>query len=530
MKYADLHCHPHMRSYYWLSNHRKKMIKKGWYHPWTVIISNFKKIGSGKRASGYSQCDYVQLWNSDTRLIFNALYPLEKGFMQSGTGSSGGGKKFLKILMGWLLHDTTFRRDIAQGIYMNLPQKLVNMFQSEQYDYWEALQQEYEFVIDKSNIKTESNLLAAGIPRTIFQNKKKNKQKHPEYYVAEGTYRIPEHRQELKDCINNGVITTILTIEGAHSLGTDTAPPSTILDRVDHIKNNWKYPLFFITFAHHFNNYLCGHAHSLPDSARLLLNQDKGRDVGFSKDGMNVLRKLLAIDKNNASIKEESYRILIDVKHMNAISRKQYYEVVNECYDKGDVIPVIASHCGYGGVKTLDDFISNEPNENDNTFDDSGRFYAWNINLSDEDVRIVHKTYGLIGISFDQRVLGVPMGKSEKGMKSEPETVWENIKAMLEVISSTPGLSIKEKKRAWDLFSIGTDYDGYIDPIDKYPTAIHFRNFRKDLVEMIEKEMKTDSPPECIKLLDDKLTPMVAADKICWQNARDFVITNYPNK
>jgi hypothetical protein len=42
--------------------------------------------------------------------------------------------------------------------------------------------------------------------------------------------------------------------------------------------------------------------------------------------------------------------------------------------------------------------------------------------------------------------------------------------------------------------------------------------------------MKSNSPAECLKLLDDDLTPMVAVDKICWRNARDFVLANYPEK
>jgi microsomal dipeptidase-like Zn-dependent dipeptidase len=511
-----------------MSNRKKRMMRKGWYHPWTVIISNFKKIAAGKRASGYSQCDFVQLWNSDTRLVFNALYPLEKGFMKSDAGPSGGSKQFLKRIMGRLLHDSTFRRDIAQGIYMNLPQKLVNKFQSDEYDYWEALQEEYEFVISRNNLETESNLLSGGFFRTIFQNEKRNRDKHPEYYKATGTFRIPKDREELKECINNGVITTILTIEGAHSLGTDTASPAAVLERIDHIKKNWDYPLFFITFAHHFNNFLCGHAHSLPDTARLLLNQDDGRDVGFNNDGLAVLRKFLAIDEKNDPKKADGHRVLIDVKHMNAKSRKQYYKIVDACMKKGENIPVIASHCGYAGVKSLDDFIVNEPNENDSTFDESGRFYAWNINLCDEDIKMVHKTHGLIGISFDQRVLGVPMGKIDKGMKSELKTVWENIKEMLNVICEDDELSDAEKKQAWDIFSIGTDYDGYIDPIDPYPTALNFRNFRKDLLDIIQKEMDENSDTACLKVLDDKLTPMIAVDKICWRNARDFVLENYP--
>ena len=90
-----------------------------------------------------------------------------------------------------------------------------------------------------------------------------------------------------------------LTIEGAHIFGGTALDEATVLGRIDFIKKEWDHPLFFITFSHHFDNGLCGHAHSLPEVATFVLNQEKAMNEGFTALGWKVIRKLLAIDENN---------------------------------------------------------------------------------------------------------------------------------------------------------------------------------------------------------------------------------------
>src|SRR5210317_20452 len=79
-RYADLHCHPHMRSFNWLHNHRKPETKSK-YNPWWIILPKKKSENKGVRAAAYTQCDMAKITNGNLKLGFLSLYPLEKGWV-----------------------------------------------------------------------------------------------------------------------------------------------------------------------------------------------------------------------------------------------------------------------------------------------------------------------------------------------------------------------------------------------------------------------------------------------------------------
>ena len=76
-RFADLHCHPHMRSFNWLHKHRKPEIKSK-YNPWWIIFPKKKPEEKGKRAAAYSQCDMAKVITGNSQLAFLSLYPLIK--------------------------------------------------------------------------------------------------------------------------------------------------------------------------------------------------------------------------------------------------------------------------------------------------------------------------------------------------------------------------------------------------------------------------------------------------------------------
>ena len=202
----------------------------------------------------------------------------------------------------------------------------------------------------------------------------------------------------------------VLTIEGMHALGTDTNLDK-VEERIMELKK-WDQPVFFVTFAHHFNNFLGGHAHSLPDALRLLSDQTDGLNGDILPEGKRAIRMLLSLDSGLERDASLGRRILIDLKHTSALTRKWYYKVVSSAMDKGDTIPVILSHVGYSGWDTLQETIEYAPQENDNDLKDG--FYPWNINACGEDVRWAAKTGGLVGLCFDQRILGDKKRQSQQ--------------------------------------------------------------------------------------------------------------------
>lgn len=532
-KFSDLHCHNHMRAHLHMQEKRESYEKKDEFSPWTVISSNRAGYVKGKMGASYSQCDLVKAWNGNVRLTFNSLYPLERQFVLGLDKINTS--DLLNIAIGISTHDKLPLRDLIQTFYMRIPLETVNYVQSNKYDYWESLNREYAFVLLDSGKTIESNKIhTSGILRRIFENEKKRKTKFKKELWAENArYLIPESKKELEESLqSDDEITMILTIEGSHALGTDLLEKDKIsIDeiskRIQLIKNEWKVPVFFMTFSHHFNNNLCGHAHSIPDKGKILLNQVHNMNEGFTDFGKRIVLELLGLNENFEKDPKLGYRILIDVKHMSACGRQEYYEhIIKPCLAKGDVIPVIASHCGFSGIQTLQDHIDNFHLEKDDYCDPSKKFNAWNINVCEEDIIMIVKTGGLFGLSFDQRILGIKK-KNKKSKRNGIELLWDNIEGIAKSAYANPNLSESEKPKIWKCMTLGTDFEGLIDPIDHYPTVLEFELFSNNLIFVIEQARKNPEAPHLTHLKSREDTEALV-DDFCYNNAEAFVRANYP--
>lgn len=528
-KFSDLHCHNHMRAHFQMQEKQKKFERKDEFSPWTVIASSKKSEDAGKMGASYSQMDLVKCWNSNLRLTFNSLYPLERQFVK-GFKPTIGEDKWFKFLVSFATSHKLPLRDFIQVAYMRIPDKVVDYVQSDFYDYWDSLRRELAFVIkDSGKVIAKNEIHVPGAILAQYKAEIKRSSRFPQEYIAKNAcYRVPKSKAELDSSLaNDNEITMVLTIEGAHSLGTDRANVDEISKRVQEIKKGWAVPIFFITFAHHFDNKLCGHAHSIPDQGKLLLKQNTNMNKGFNPNGRRILKEILGLDQNLEKDPALGYRILIDVKHMSATSRKEYYsEVVLPCLQKGDKIPVIASHCGYSGISTLDEHIKLMPKEKDDYTDATGKFNAWNINMCDEDIEIIVKTQGLFGLSFDQRILGIT--KKEKETKRNGiQLIWENIEAIVKSAYSNPNLTDVQKPQIWKSITIGTDFEGLIDPVNPYPTALEFELMANNLVFEVDQARK-DPKAKHLAHLKSREDVEKAVDDFCYNNADAFVKTNFP--
>jgi len=522
-----------MRAHLHMQEKRSTYEKKDEFSPWTVISSNRAGYVKGKMGASYSQCDLVKAWNGNVRLTFNSLYPLERQFVLGLDKINSS--DLLNIVVGVSTHDKLPLRDLIQTFYMRIPRKTVNHVQSEKYDYWESLQREFEFVLMDSGKRIDCNKIhTTGVIRRIFENEKKRATKfRDELWAENAMYLIPESAEALAESLqSDDEITMILTIEGSHALGTDQLEKGKIsIDeiskRIQLIKNEWKVPVFFITFSHHFNNNLCGHAHSIPDKGKILLNQVNNMNKGFTDHGRRIVLELLGLDNNLQKDSNLGYRILIDVKHMSACGRQEYYKhIVRPCLAKGDKIPVIASHCGFSGVKTLQDHINCFHKEKDDYSDESKKYNAWNINICEEDIEMIVKTDGLFGLSFDQRILGITK-ESKKTKRNGIELLWDNIEGIAKSAFGNDNLSETEKSKIWKCMTLGTDFEGLIDPIDHYPTVLEFELFSNNLIFEIEQARK-DPKAKHLAHLKSREDTEALVDDFCYNNAEAFVRANYP--
>ncbi|SNS93005.1 Zn-dependent dipeptidase, dipeptidase homolog [Ekhidna lutea] len=529
-KYADLHCHPHSRAFHWM-RHTKNERKPSRFNPWNIVLSNFKKQQEGKRAFSYSQCDPVKLWNGQTKLVFASLYPFEKGFFQGGELEQSKVIRILDVLstsglgflnpIKWAQAAFAFitgaptalkiARVFLQSLLMRMPLRRIKYFISGNYDYYEELILERDFLLSNSGEVVRNNVYIPGF-RRLIKSARKLRKKYPESLDATGKYVICSEYNEVKSVLDNDEIAMVLTIEGLHALGTDTNLEK-VLERVDEIKQ-WDTPAFFITFAHHFNNFLGGHAHSIPNSLSILSDQTDGMNGGMQPIGEEVVRILLGLNESLEKDESLGRRILIDLKHSSALSRKWYYQnIVAPCIAKGDTIPVILSHMGFSGWGTLEESINYANLENDHELKDG--FYPWNINACGEDVVWAAKTGGLIGLNFDQRILG-----DKKDKIRSIDLLWDNLKAMVEVILDSDELSEEQKSICWSYFTLGTDFEGYIDPTQDYSNSLLFDDFEQDLLDKLRLLQELDGAKYH---LNSQVETDEAARMIFFENAHQFL-------
>lgn len=548
--YADLHCHSTMFSFNRMRNTSDEQDPSK-FQPWHVMPSNLDDMEQGKRGATYAQASPDKLHYARARLICTSFTPIEKGFFQGHHGleeQQPFAKEVFKVITGqtllrsslallrgepfeaaaqWtgLLKNRGPLRKLVQTIAMRYSPDHIGFLMSERYDYWEEFIKEYEFLASvDGQLKTATLELPASHQR--------GQAKVP----VQGRLSIIKTSEQLAQIIDdedNRDVAMLLTIEGGHVFSIDpqqrALPKEKILERVRYLKS-MAHPIFFITIAHHFDNGFCGHAHSIPDAAKLVMDQSYRLHEGFERQddlGLSVARALLDLDEQ---LQPQGHRrILIDSKHMSAQARREYYNEIIEPYQaqwstwdeakqqRYPQIPVFFSHGAYSGVPSLEAQIRDAHLEDDRWH--NGPFYAWNINLSDEDVRMVHKTDGLIGLVFEQRVAGVKPFESIPAEKLS-QILIRHILSMVDVVMLDSRIEQADKLKIWDCICLGTDYDGFIDPISRYPTVLDLDLFAQDLRQALE-QVKHTRMIEQIGL--DELV-----ENICWRNIYRFTLKHLP--
>jgi len=271
-----------------------------------------------------------------------------------------------------------------------------------------------------------------------------------------------------------------------------------------------------------------------------------------------------------------SKKILVDIKHMSLKARLDLYRTFR-LPDAAPryVQPLICTHAGTTGLPIIDrvKYIYTVPEDKGPVYElvhlkPKSRFYndvyhnCSSINLYDEDIENIFLSEGIIGLSFDQRILGfaddsgltnviVPhdveyishleadffFGPTPANLHVWPDdnNVWasedldvldkslypdmhrkfliNNILHILWVGSKHASIGLAKAAKQ---ICIGTDFDGLINAIDCCKTADGLQKLKDDMREELEKglnkngfqELKTD------KLLDD----------IFYNNGKNFML------
>ncbi|GAA4851748.1 membrane dipeptidase [Algivirga pacifica] len=425
---VDMHCHPALKPF---GQHHALGIPDSiqqdilelppplatqrnsiWHYDNPTFWDKFKNALPGNLIH-FSQSDFTSIAAGNVRVVTVALYPLERGFVDSNFGT---GK-----LTEFVVNLTTM---VGKPRIKRL---------QEMEDYFSDLEKEYAFYRwwDGKEVDTHKGTFK---------------------------YCLSKNYAHLMDIISKDehAIGVVFSIEGGNVLNTGMGKPihrEEVLQNVDKIKA-WSHKPLYMTYAHHFYNNLCGHAESMNGISNKLVDQSEGLNEGITPLGFEVLDRLL--DK-------EKHRILIDIKHMSVKSRQQYLQYLKENYQY-DPVPLIVSHGAATGTKSYyEQTMSTEM---------SSHLYDMDINFFDDEILEITRSGGLFCLQIDERriaskaALKQASGKigRKKVLFHRAKLVWNNIQHVAEVLD-------RADFYPWGTVALGSDYDGIVNPLNGYWTA-----------------------------------------------------------
>jgi microsomal dipeptidase-like Zn-dependent dipeptidase len=480
--YIDLHCHPSLKPYsksFKYQPPKKNELDSGrknsiWhYSPPTVLEKFVNRIVT---LTKFTQTDMTALAKAKTKIVVVSLYPFEKHFLS-------------KRLIGW-----KGITDLLVNLAASISQKRIDNVLSHS-DYFEDLQSEYDFFL----------------------------QLHNQVQQIDGityTYRVIRNIQDLKanterETETQKIINILITIEGGHAFNSgldmhqNTGDPSEIKQNITKVKN-WAHKPLFLTLAHHFYNEFCGHARSISIGA-LRDNQNRGLNTGITELGFEVIDQLL----DNTGGK----RIPIDVKHMSRDSRKTYYGLLDTAYSL-ESIPVIASHGAANGMRSIIETDKTDYPDRAQNFNDI------DINFYDDEFIRIARSKGIFGIQLDERRIGSPKAikkskiyfpNKRKQLRKKSLLVWRQVEHVAEVLD-------KEGLFCWGIQSIGSDFDGIVNPIKGFWTAENIKDLGEELVNRANEYLSENKQ----KLNDfNKISAEAIVVRVLRENAMEFIKNNY---
>ena len=426
--------------------------------PWRFFNKLFGELAFAK----YSQSNLTAAKAGNSRVVSLCLYPIEKEFLS---------KSLDQKILG---------RPLFKNIVTGISNARIKYIQGPGYRYFEDTVAQYEYLKTSAKLSQNSN----------------------RQLILAGSYADIEEALEK----HSGAIIGFLSIEGANvfypTKEIRKEDINQVLANIETVKN-WDHSPFMISPAHHFFNGFVSHEQSLVKLVKCLGNIDQSKGCNqelsnipgfqfYTKEGLQVIEKLLDTTSGK--------RILIDLKHTDHRGRKEYYRFIEDNYN--NEIPVVFSHAAVG-VSTKEEW-----------------FNPWTINLNHDDIRAVWQTGGLIGLELDQRLLGFEQYVKYcrrhrlKVRKTDPDfnaaLVWNAARFIAEQCA---GFIHEEAdppaKNAWRCISLGSDFDGLINPINGYPTLRYYNRLKTALLQFAEKFMSEKenllhqySPDSAEKLVD----------------------------
>ena len=469
--YIDFHCHPSLKPFGksfpdspGVNSDDSEDINSVWHQSGISLSSGILQDLLG--IARFTQSDFYTLVQGNCKLICASLYPIEKGFFNNKLGDGGLSR-------------------VASSFITKVGEERVRDIQHIN-DYFADLKKEYAFYKQLNNTTVTID---------------------GEDYLYKIVKNYAEVTQYLKDKPGTeNVVFVIITIEGMHVLNSDLSAPAneqSFKRNLMEVKN-WEHPPFFITFCHHFNNFLCGHAKSLFDTVGSVTDQQSGLDEPFQSLGWTMLRAML--DDSGGQ-----KRIYPDIKHMSIAGRIEYYKFIEDEFN--GKVPIIVSHGAANGMRSHAEPVIDARLGN--------TFFDEDINLFDDEILILARSGGIMGLQLDEHRIASKeaiadiagaTGVEKKTLRSK--LLWNQIQYVAELLD---GVNLP----AWDCVVIGSDSDGIINPINGFLTLESL----PELYEYLKAHANNYLRSKRGGYLNDynKLTAKEIMDKVFYKNGAAFL-------
>ncbi len=376
------------------------------------------------------------------------------------------------------------------------------------------------------------------------------------------SFKLLNKTTDFKENSTNTVYGVII-VEGLHCFFNN---PDSLTAKEEFTQNFIEFTnthtVLAINVCHMQQNLFCNHAHGIQ-----LFNPAYffPLSTGISLWGKEVMQMM--IDRN----------ILIDIKHMSLKSRIDLYLWFNETGDENFIQPIICTHAGMTGISINEraKYINQKPADKGSVYEvvyrkpkskhnDETYYNCSSINLYDEDIAYILRSGGIIGLSFDQRILGfadenvlhtvntphdveyishmeagfffgpnmdaLPIWPGDEGVWSsedfedtEPASYVDlhrkflinNIIHILWVAANHPGIDIKKAAKQ---ICIGTDFDGLINAIDCCKDCTDLLQLKEDMTDEMLNMLEANG-------LDGELNNVNSLlDDIFYNNGKNFVL------
>jgi len=466
-RYADLHLH--ISLYTFLGRSTPEPLDSWHQDTFPKWVKNPPRgrYRKSQKPTAYTQADLTSLTQGQVRLAHATLYPLDPPL----TGH---------VVIRWM------NKNVVSGF------RTSRMKELDELGPYASLKAEYAYLVgaEGTNPKT-------GAPTERF-------------VLASNRSAYLQHMANPGQ--NRDTTVGVLNIEGGHALldrpiqragaEADIEAWSANLRRLKENKDGWQHQVFYYTLSHFCDSGLVDHCRALPVPGiawlflgkakvkifeKLLLGSNGGtkerHEPGLGPHGKRMIRELLdpAIG---------GYSILPDVKHVSIRARGAYYAIAETLG-----IPIIASHMGFSGYPNEEAALS-DPNLSSKQ-GARHRFYSFQLNLHDDEIRRIMKSGGLIGLNLDYRILG---GKSrayrrflswaeERYGKPKHLPITQHAMAGAILLGEHIRYAVEMAgPAAWACLCIGSDLGGLIDPIRAAPSWSQATTLRTYLREYFTEE------------------------------------------